>query len=224
MFDGTIRLIERYDYALAAGALVTLKLSAIVWLGGFVLGTVVGVLRASVRSRTGSGAASIAALAAASIPILVYLLWAYYPLQQLLRWQVSPFTTAAAVFTAYNVLVVSSLIYGGINELPLAYSMAARVSGIPRLSYVRVILLPLAVRRILPAYLASQVNALHLTLFASLISVEELFRVTQRINSIEYDPVSAYSLLALFYFALSFPLFLASRWAERRLAREGLDR
>lgn len=224
MFQGIVTLLDRYDHALAAGALVTLKLTAIVWLGGLLLGVAIGLLRASVRSAAGSGAAAVAALAAASIPILVYLLWAYYPLQQLTGWQVSAFTTAAAVFTAYNVLVVSSLIHGGIQDLPLAYSMTARVSGIPRLSYIRVILLPLAIRRILPAYLASQVNALHLTLFASLISVEELFRVTQRINAIEYDPVASYSLLALFYFALSFPLFLASRWAERRLAREGLDR
>lgn len=216
-------LLSRYAPALAGGVAVTLKLAAVVWAGGLVAGIALGVLRASL-SRNAARLSSFAALAVSSVPILVYLLWAYYPLQVLLNLSLTPFQTAALVFTIYNAVIISELIRGGIDDLPVAYTLAARVNGLSRSTYYRTILFPLLSRRILPAYLASQVVALHLTLFASLISVDELFRVTQRINAIEYDAVASYSLLALFYFALSFPLFLAARWAERRLVRDGLDR
>ncbi len=51
-----------------------------------------------------------------------------------------------------------------------------------------------------------QVNMLHMTLFASLISVEEVFRVAQRVNALEYRPVEIYSALGLFFLLLSLPL------------------
>src|SRR5688572_1555659 len=113
-------LLGRYGDALTAGAAVTLSLAAIVWLGGLIFGVLLGVARASVQSASRSSAAALVALAAASVPILVYLLWAYYPLQQLTGWQISPFVTAAAVFTAYSILVVSELVNGGVRELPVA--------------------------------------------------------------------------------------------------------
>jgi len=48
--------------------------------------------------------------------------------------------------------------------------------------------------------------------------------VIQRINSIEYNAVEVYSLLAIFYFVLSFPLLILARVANNQLARLGLDR
>jgi len=85
-------------------------------------------------------------------------------------------------------------------------------------------MIPLALRAALPGYLVSQVAVLHMTLFASLISVDELFRVTQRINALEYNAVGVFSLLALFYFVLSFPLLIVARLANERLAKLGLER
>ena len=47
---------------------------------------------------------------------------------------------------------------------------------------------------------------LQATLFASLISVDEIFRVAQRINAVEYKPVEVYTALALFFLLVCLPL------------------
>jgi ABC-type amino acid transport system permease subunit len=47
---------------------------------------------------------------------------------------------------------------------------------------------------------------LQLTLFASLISVEEIFRVAQRINATIYQPVEIYTALAIFFLIICLPL------------------
>jgi polar amino acid transport system permease protein len=220
----TIGIIGRYWPALLDGALTTIQLAIIAWLGGLVLGTVIGIVRAGHRTSGGREVSAMLALAASSVPIIVYLLWAYYPLQASLGISVPAFATAAIVFTLYNSLVVAEIVRGAILDLPLAFGIAARVNGVSRWAYLRSVVLPLGFRVALPSYLVSQVGTLHLTLFSSLISVDDLFRAVQRINSIEYDAVGVYSVLAIFYFVLSFPLLLASRWADTRLARLGLER
>lgn len=218
-----LSLIVRYHEALLAGALTSIELALIAWTGGLVLGVLLGVWRASRSHRTGSGF-SLLSMIAGSIPVMVYLLWCHYPLQAVLGVSVQPFITAAVVFTLYNALAISQIVRGAVDDLPLSFALAARATGVPREVYTRHVLVPLALRAALPGYLGSQVAVLHMTLFASLISVDELFRVTQRINAVEYNAVGVFSLLALFYFVLSFPLLILAAVANRRLAKLGLER
>jgi len=217
-------LIQRYHEALFVGCLTSLELAAIAWVAGLVLGVLLGVWRASMSRGASRSRASWFSTVASSIPVMVYLLWCHYPLQTALKISVPPFITAATVFTLYNALTIGEVVRSAVGDLPVAFSMAAQVTGVPRSVYVRFVMIPLALRAALPGYLASQVGVLHLTLFASLISVDELFRVTQRINALEYNAVGVFSLLALFYFVLSFPLLIVARLANQRLAKLGLDR
>ena len=216
-------LIYRYHEALLSGALTSVELAAIAWIGGLVLGVSLGVWRASRRRGTQSGL-NVLSMAASSIPVMVYLLWCHYPLQAGLGVSLNPFITASVVFTLYNALAIGEIVRSTVDDLPISFSLAARATGVSRSAYTRFVLVPLALRAALPSYLGSQVAVLHMTLFASLISVDELFRVIQRINSVEYNSVSVYSLLAVFYFVLSFPLLLLARVANRRLVQLGLER
>ncbi len=208
-------ILLRYFPALVSGAAVTLQLVTIVWIAGTLLGILLGVVRASgaPRMRTAS---DIVFLAIGSVPILVYLLWAHYPLQGSLGIVVDPFATAAVVLSLYSGVIISDIVRGGILNFPREYIEVGRVNGVSASDIRRHIVLPIVLRASLPAYVAAQVTALHMTLFASLISVDELFRQAQRINSIEYRAVEVFSLLALFYFVLSFPLLLLSKWLDAR--------
>jgi polar amino acid transport system permease protein len=188
------------------------------------LGVLLGIWRASHTRGARRSGITLFSTVASSIPVMVYLLWCHYPLQTALGISVRPFITAAAVFTFYNALTIGETVRGAVGDLPLAFSSAAQVTGVPRRVYIRYVMIPLALRAALPGYLVSQVAVLHMTLFASLISVDELFRVTQRINALEYNAVGVFSLLALFYFVLSFPLLIVARLANDHLAKLGLDR
>jgi His/Glu/Gln/Arg/opine family amino acid ABC transporter permease subunit len=207
-------ILSAYSGPLLSGALTTLELAAIVWGVGLGLGIVIGTIRAWLPPFL-KGLSALVFSAVSSVPILVYLLWFHYPLQAAFRVVVNPFVTSAFVLSMYNAVTISELVKGSIEGFPSEFREVARVNGLSRTVFAREIMTPMLTQGFLPGYLSSQVAALHLTLFASLISVDELFRVAQRINSLEYNAVTVFSLLAIFYFVLSFPLLLLSRWLAR---------
>ena len=62
-------------------------------------------------------------------------------------------------------------------------------------------------------------SCLTLPLFASLISVEEIFRVAQRINAQIYRPVEIYTALGLFFLAVCLPVNGLAYWLQKRYTR-----
>ena len=217
-----LEILVRYYPAFLGGAFVTLQLALIVWSVGLVGGIIVGVWRSTLKG-IAKTIDSIFGMVIASIPVLVLLLWFHYPLQSQFNIAVNPFVTSAFVLSFYNALIISDQVRGAIGDFPRAYRSAAAVTGVSERDFMIHVMLPISFRTLLPGYLVSQVAALHLTLFASLISVNELFRVAQRINSIEYSAVEVFSLIALFYLVLSMPLLLLAKWAKSKFTLSGLD-
>jgi ABC-type amino acid transport system permease subunit len=79
---------------------------------------------------------------------------------------------------------------------------------------------PIILRQILPSLLTIQVSMLQATLFASLISVEEIFRVAQRINAVIYKPVEIYTALALLFLLICLPLNGLALWLKIKFTRD----
>jgi ABC-type amino acid transport system permease subunit len=132
---------------------------------------------------------------------------------------VSPFVTAVFALSVVNVFAVAELIREALADFPRSYSVAARVCGIPTIKIVTAIQMPIITRRILPSLLGIQVGMLQASLFASLISVDEIFRVCQRINAEVYRPVEIYTALALVFLIVCAPLHGLARWLKWRFSR-----
>ncbi len=204
-------LIYTYREGLFSGLLVTLALCLVVWVTGLVLGTLLGAL--AHRNRDGGGKILTAfSFLVVSTPVLVILFWLHYPLQAISGVVIPPFVTAAVTLSLVNVLGVAQIVRDALDVFPEQYSIAGKVCGLTEREIFSKIQAPILFRQTIPQALTLQVNMLHLTLFASLISVPELFRVAQQINSIVYKPIEIYSALALFFIAISLPLnVLAAR-------------
>jgi polar amino acid transport system permease protein len=104
--------------------------------------------------------------------------------------------------------------------LPKSYREAGITLGMSKNQVVKYIELPLLIRRTLPQLLLNQASMLEYTLFASLISVPELFRTAQTINAMIYKPVEIYSLLVLFFLAILAPLHLFISWLQKKYVAE----
>lgn len=198
-------IIIKYREAIVAGLWGTIRLCFLVWSLGLVIGTVLGITAGKLRSYVDS-LLQIVAFIAAAVPVLVLLFWLYYPFQRLLGISVSPFWTAVAALSFVNTLAVATAVRNVVVEFPEQYVVAARVCGLSPLAIVRRIEIPICLRQLIPSLLTIQVTMLQTSLFASLISVEELFRVVQRINALEYQVVEVYSALAIFFLAVCLPL------------------
>ena len=214
-----LAILTKYHEAFLSGLLVTIRLTLIIWLSGLIFGGALGILSARHRVAVGIPLRLIA-FVISGVPILVFLFWAYYPLQVALSVTIDPFVTAAAVLSIINILIIAELVRTHIVDFPAQYEVAARVCGVKKASFIFQIQLPILLRQIIPAVLPLEIVMLHSTLFASLISVEEIFRVSQRINSLEYQPIQIYTALALFFLTISLPVNGLAIWLRFRFTRD----
>lgn len=217
-----LEILTQYREAFLSGAAMTLKLAAFAWAIGIFAGVVVGVF--SSRSKL-SGAISFGVeFLISSTPVLVLLFWFHFPAQQLLSVVIDPFWTSLAVFSAINTFFVSGIVRNSAKQIPREFIETARVYGISAKSAFLRIEFPLILRGAIPSLLTAQVTVLHMTLFASLISVDELFRAAQRVNSIEYRPVEIYTIVAIFYLAISLPLNALAIHLRSKYSRDFSER
>jgi polar amino acid transport system permease protein len=211
-------ILVNYREGFLHGLAVTGQLCGVIWIFGLLLGVPLGAVANRYPRTIGLGF-RLSTFIVSSIPAIVLLVWAHYPAQAMLGVVIDPFITAATVLTAVNILGVGDTVRAALAEFPRGALDAARVCGLTPRETFRHIQFPLLLRHVSPALLQQQVVMLHATLFASLISVEEIFRVSQRINAQVYRPIEVFSALAVFFLAICLPLNAIAAVLSRRLRR-----
>ena len=209
-------VVSEYRSAYLAGLRITLKLCMVAWIGGLFGGGAIA-LTTEWWPRLVGWPVTVLSRMTEAIPILVLLFWLHYPAQAAFGVVIDPFYTTVSLLTALNMLAVFGILRSSILKVPTEFIEVARVCGVGRRRTFWRIKFPVAFRSALGSLTSSQVNILQLSIFGSLISVEELFRISQRINSQIYQPVQVYTGLALFFLAVCLPLNLLARHLERKL-------
>ena len=217
-----LEILTEYRAGILSGLAVTLRLCFIIWLSGLLIGSILGA--AGSRWRYGIGIPlRMASFIMSGIPVIVFLFWMHYPLQAMLGITINPFYTAAAALSLVNIFAVSDLVRGVLLDFPRQYLTAARVCGMSPARTLLRIELPIVIRQLLPGLLILQVNMLQATLFASLISVDEIFRVAQRINATIYRPIEIYTCLGMFFLLICLPLNGFALWFKEKFTRNLSD-
>lgn len=211
-------ILFKYRNEFLHGLRVTLELCLYIWPIGILIGVALGVAGAKWRLAVGAPS-KVVSFILSGIPILVFLFWLHYPLQYELQVVIDPFYTAASALSIVNTFLVADLIRGVLKDFPTQYIQAAQVCGLTNRQTVLRIQLPIVARQVLPSLLFIQVGMLQATLFASLISVDEIFRIAQRINSEVYRPVEIYTALAVFFLMICLPLHGLAHWLRARYTR-----
>ena len=211
-------ILTHYRSEWLHGLGVTLRLCVWIWGIGLSLGGILGIAGAQWKVVVG-GASKAASFFLSGIPILVLLFWLHYPLQAYFRIVVDPFITAVVALSIVNIVLVADTIRGALNDFPQQYLAAAKVCGLNHRETVLSIQLPIILRQVIPGLLTLQVTMLQTTLFASLISVDEIFRIAQRINSEVYRPVEIYTALAILFLIVCLPLHGFALWLKHRFTR-----
>jgi ABC-type amino acid transport system permease subunit len=198
-------------------------LCLVIWTAGIVCGVGLGVVGANAPHSWGRFTRGMS-FAFSAIPTLVVLFWLHYPAQAVFNVVIDPFYTASLTLSLVNIFGVGEMVRQAVADFPAQYIVAGRVCGLSRHDIVTQIQLPILFRQLIPGLMTQQVGMLHATLFASLISVEEIFRVSQRINSTIYRPVEIYTALAFFFLAVCLPINLAAAYLKKRYTRDLSER
>ncbi len=151
-------------------------------------------------------------------PILVQLLWVYYVLPILLGIRIDAFTACILGLSIYSSAFIAEVFRAGIQAVPAGHREAAQVLGLtPGQSFVRIVM-PQAVRLILPPLAANFVQLIKYSSLAAVISVGEVTRKGMELSSSTFRPLEIFTFIAVIYFVICWPLTQSIRFWERRLA------
>jgi polar amino acid transport system permease protein len=193
----------------------TIVLSLIAFVGGGVVGLLVLFMRTSKYRALRLGTTLYIELFQGT-PLLMQLFLCFFGLG-LLGVEVSPWTAAFVALTLFASAYLAEIWRGCVEAIPRGQWEA---SGSLALSYVeqmRYVILPQAVRIAIPPTVGFSIQVVKGTALASIIGFVEVTKAGAMLNNATFRPFLVFSLSALIYFALCYPLSLYSKHLERRL-------
>lgn len=204
------------------GALLTLKLLVISLALGLMFAIPLALMRVS-RSPWVNAPAWVYTYVIRGTPMLVQLFLIYYGLAQFeavrqsVLWPyLSSATFCACLAFGLNTSAYSAeLLAGALRSTPGGEIEAAKAMGMSRLTLYRRILLPSALRRVLPQYSNEVLMMLQTTSLASIVTLVDITGAARTVSSRYYMPFEAFITAALMYLALTFILVRLFKLAER---------
>ena len=149
-------------------------------------------------------------------PLLVQIVWFYYALPVILNVQVPAVVAATLVLSLYTAAFYAEIFRGGIVSIEQGQWDAARALGLRWGPMMRWVVLPQAVRRMVPPFLNQSIIQLKNTSLVSTIAVPDLLYQGTLITSDTYRPLEVYTVVAVIYFVLLFPATRLVQWLEGR--------
>jgi len=212
-FDWSV--VWQHRDALAAGTVTTILLTVATMAIAVPCGIVVAILRLYAWG-------PIAALATAyvelfrNLPLILVVYWAFYVLPIMTGLGLSPLVTGLAALalnvTAYN----AETFRAGINSIRRGQLDAAMALGMSRIQALRRVVLPQALRRILPVLASTWVSLFKDTSLVSVIAVTELAYVAMQIRAQTFRVLEMLTALAAIYWLLGYPQAKLVDWMQRR--------
>ena len=204
--------------ALLVGAIGTLHIFVICLVLGLSLGLVVGLGRYA-RTPWFRWPATAFVEFFRNTPVLVQILWFYFALPMLLPFDISPLA-AASLGISLNSAAFSAEIYrGGIQSIEPGQWDGARALGMSWGQAMRRIILPQALKRMTPALTNRAIEIFKMSTLASAVAYVELLQQGKLIASLNYNPIEAYTTVAVIFFVFLWPMVQFTYLLERRLGR-----
>jgi polar amino acid transport system permease protein len=198
---------------LISGLRVTLALGAVAIVAGLVLGLAVALIRIY-AVRPASIVAKIYIDVFRSIPILVLLIVVYYALP-FVGLRLSPFMSAALSLTLVSGAYTAEIFRAGIEAVPRGQFEASQALGLGYRHMMADVVLPQAIRIVIPPLTNNCINVMKDTALASVVAMPDLLKQATQAQALEANPTPLI-VAALMYVAILWPLvYLVGRMEKR---------
>jgi glutamine transport system permease protein len=160
-----------------------------------------------------------------AIPLLPMLFWVFYGLPVVLQSmgisvRIDAFWGAVITLAISDSAFTAEIYRSGIQSIARGQTEAAKTIGLTYSQTMRYVILPQAIRRILPPLANQFIYIVKMSAFASVIGMQELTRRANELVVTEYRPLEIYTLLILEYLVLVLIISFFVRWLERRLGAD----
>ncbi|MGH8751406.1 MAG: amino acid ABC transporter permease [Burkholderiales bacterium] len=211
-------LIGQYPYGPLGGLALTLLLAGVSLLLAVPGGLLLGLGRVSHFAFIRYPVTALVYLVRGT-PLLMVIFWAYFLVPLWLGKNIPGFVTMICALSFFSSAYLAEIIRGGIEGVPHGQTEAARAGGLNYLQTMRHVVLPQALRNMLPSLVNQFVSLTKDTSLAFIVGVSELTYVASQINNRTLTkPAEIFFLIAVMYFILCFSLTTFSRYLEQRLA------
>ena len=152
-------------------------------------------------------------------PVLVQIIWFFFALPVLTGVEVSPVMAAVLGITLNTIAFSAEVFRGGIQSIEREQWDAGKAIGMSYVQSMRRVILPQALKRMLPPLTSRGIEVFKMTTLATVVAYPETLQQAKLIASYEYNPIETYTVVALMFFVVLFPLVQLTYILERRFAK-----
>ena len=157
-----------------------------------------------------------------STPLLLIIFWFIFFVPRATGVSVTPYTAALTALVVYFSTHVAEIMRAGIQAVPRTQTEAGLGTGLARWQVFAYVVLPQAVKNMIPALISRFVALIMGTSLTYIVGVIEFFRAATIVNNREYASVQIYGFVAIVYFVMCFGFSQFGEWCRRRLGAQEL--
>ncbi|MBO9330769.1 amino acid ABC transporter permease [Achromobacter sp. HZ01] len=210
-------------YLFRTGMVFTLTLTALAAVMGLALGTVLAMMRLS-RLRILSVPAGIYVNVMRSVPLLLVIFWFYFLMPYMAAWavgsstplRVGAFNSAVITFTLFEAAYFCEIMRAGIQSIARGQVSASLALGLTPWQGMRYVVLPQALRNMLPALLTRVIILFQDTSLVYVLSLTDFLGAATKIGQRDGRLVELYLFVAVVYFIICFTASRLVKRLERR--------
>ncbi|MDM5331115.1 amino acid ABC transporter permease [Neobacillus sp. CF12] len=200
------------------GILVTLKIVILAGILGFILGIILSLFKISKLKYLGWFADVYTSIFRGT-PLVLQLMLIYYGSPQLLGYQIEPYTAAILSFALNSGAYISEIIRAGIQAIDKGQQEAAMALGVPYTKMMWDIILPQALKNILPALMNEFITLTKESAIVTTIGVMDIMRRSYQVGAENYSFFEPLLIAGLIYYLMVVTLTFLGKAVERRMRR-----
>ncbi len=205
---------------LMRGLITTFQLALIGISGGLALGILVGMARLSSRPYI-YYPATVFVNFLRSIPLILVIFWFYFLVPIIAGRPLGDFLSASVAFIVFEASYFAEIIRAGIQSIPKGQMQAALSTGLDYKQTMRYIIIPQALRNMIPSLLTQSVIIFQDTSLAYVIGLKEFLRSASIVDAREVRSLELYTFVGIVYFIFCFTMsYFTKKWeAKKGMAR-----
>src|SRR5262244_1446770 len=195
----------------------TLRLAIPAILLGFLLGIFVGLARLS-AARWVRVPATLYVEFFRGVPLVMVIFWIWFIIPQLLRLPIPEYGVALTAFVIFEAAYFGEIVRAGVQSVPRGQVEAATALGMTAAKTMTYVVLPQALKNMVPSLVTQMIVLFKDTSLASIIGYVDLTKAAQIVNNREIRPFELYLFIAVVYWLCSYGMSRYAGRIERRLA------
>jgi len=152
------------------------------------------------------------------VPLVMVIFWFWFIIPVLLRVPLPEYGVALTAFVMFEAAYLAEIVRAGIQSVPRGQAEAATATGLTTTQTMRQVVLPQALRNMIPALVTQFIVLFKDTSLASIIGYVDLTKAAQIVNNREIRPFELYLFIAVIYWLCTYAMSLYARYLERRLS------